>query len=414
MSIGPFLGLNNVLPPQSLAAYEKERKAGQQLRHAVNVDIDDRGQVRRRAGSVLVEGMVGAHSLFSDGARTLYVRDSALYEITDLATFAEAALTALSSDATMRYESINGNLYFSNGTDCGRLMSGEEYPEPWSLAVPAAPSVAVVGGMLAPGNYLLSLVFATAEGEEGGASQAIVVELPAGGGIEVTLPPAAPGSAFVHGYLSAADGGAMTLHSINAVGATSVVIGASVDGASLYTEHLAPQPAGHLVASHYARLLVAEGSKLTYSEPRTPGKYLPIKNFHRFPSRITNVAPCAGGVYVTTTKATYWLEGPDVAKATVRIVKPCGASEGSAFRLPDNTGVGWYSDVGAILADEAGGVKAIQEGKVATDTADYAVLMVREAGGGSSLLAVLSGNVTPSPLAHPGIAAEKADRLHGV
>ena len=162
MKFGPFLGLNNLRQVDDLAVYERGRPAGQFLRHALNVDLDNSGRISRRAGHGSPEAaLAGAHSLWSNGARTLYVQAAALYEITAFSPFASVLLTSLSADARMSYEDINGAVYFSNGSDSGRLPAGAEYPESWFLAVPAAPAVALIAGTLPAGTYLLSIVHAT-------------------------------------------------------------------------------------------------------------------------------------------------------------------------------------------------------------------------------------------------------------
>lgn len=414
MIFNSFLGVNNVLHAAALTVREKGQAVGQYLRHAFNIDLDDRGRAVRRDGRVLVASLTDAHSFWSGGGRSFYVLASELYEITDLSSYADTLLTTLSSNAPMSYEDINGDIFFSNGTDSGKLLAGDAYPVPWSLAVPAAPLTSVTTGTLPAGKYLLSLTFSTTLGEEGGAAPAQVIDLPSGGGISVTLPSAAPGSAFLNVYLSAAKGGVMTRHATVAVGASSVVISAVVDGPPLTTEFLQPQPAGVLLASHYSVLLVAIGTTLTYSEPRTPGRYLPSKGYILFPHDIRCVAPCPGGVYVATTKKTYWLEGTDISKAKMTVILPYGAPRGEVLTLPGETDVTWFSDMGAIVADGTGQPRAIQASNVATDTADTVQTMVREIDGRTTLLAVLSGNVTASPLRQAGIAAERAERLSGL
>lgn len=414
MKFGPFLGINNLLRADELTVYERGRPSGQYLRHAFNFDLDNAGRLSRRAGVSLAEAMAGAHSLWSDGIRTLYVRDSALYEITDFSPVVYVLLTALSADARMSYEGVNGDVYFSNGSDSGRLLSGAEYPEPWSLAVPAVPPVSLIAGTLNPGTYLLSIVHATAAGEEGGASPAQAVELLSVGGIRVTIPSSPAGADNVHIYLSAADGGVLTRHSVVAGGSGPADLTARHDGAALTQEHLEPQPAGHLVAEYHGRLLVATGSMLTYSQPRTPGKYLPTKGVIPFPHRVTNIVPCGGGVYVTTKNETWWLPGDDIADAPARRILPYGAAEGSRFKLPTGEQVGWYGDNGVIVAGTDGVADEMQSANVATDTADVAAVLVREVGGVSSLVVVLSGNVTTSPLVDADITEEVAGRLRGL
>lgn len=414
MKFGPFLGLDNLREANELAVFENGKPAGQYLRHAINVDLDNNGRVRRRRGFARAEAMADAHSLWSDGVRTLFCRDSGLYEITDFSPYAENLLTTLIADDAMSFGEFNGNVYFSNGTDSGRLMAGDPSPEPWSLPVPAAPVVSTSPGSLLAGAYLLAITFSNADGEEGGASPVQRLLLTVDSDIAVVVPSAPAGATHVNLYLSARDGEALTWHSTVSPGPGVATIDAPSAGNTLLQQHLAPQPAGQLVAIRYARLLVATGSLLTYSQPRTPGKYLPSKGFVQFADRITNIVPATGGVYLTTERWTYWLEGPDISTAAMRVLLPYGAAEGSRFRLPDETKVGWYGDAGVVLADGGGVAKAIQEDHLAADTAGSAAMLVQEGRGVTRLIAVLHGTVTGSDLAQPDIATERAGILHGL
>ena len=57
--LGPFLGINNRLPDFALHV----DKTGDYLRSAVNVDIDNKGNLHRRKVDTLLEAMADAHSL---------------------------------------------------------------------------------------------------------------------------------------------------------------------------------------------------------------------------------------------------------------------------------------------------------------------------------------------------------------
>lgn len=118
-----FLGINNRLPDSALHIRTRQIQ-GDYLKDAVNVDIDNAGRLLRRRTLSLVQAMAGAHSLHmtSDTAGVL-VRDSVLYAIT-LPTYTETLLKILASNAAMSYVEYNGDLYYSNGTDSGRITTG--------------------------------------------------------------------------------------------------------------------------------------------------------------------------------------------------------------------------------------------------------------------------------------------------
>lgn len=122
VKLGPFQdGANNLAPDFSLP----KNQYGQQIaaRRVVNAEVLNSGHVRRRSGFSLVQAFSGAHSLWSDGVRTLLVRDSALYRVTSFSPYAETLVKLLTSNARMSYVSIAGEVYCSNGTDAGRLSS---------------------------------------------------------------------------------------------------------------------------------------------------------------------------------------------------------------------------------------------------------------------------------------------------
>ena len=74
VAIGPFLGMNNRLPDTKLSTAD-----GAFLRNAVNVDLDNAGTLRRRAGAVRHLSGTACHSLWSDGEHLYHADQSDLY-----------------------------------------------------------------------------------------------------------------------------------------------------------------------------------------------------------------------------------------------------------------------------------------------------------------------------------------------
>lgn len=113
--LGQFSGLKNTVSPERLTGSEFER--------AINVDIDDVGQVRRRRGYALVS--TGEfHSIRTIAGKTYGVKDGTLGIIRDDYSFKPVYL--MGSDQIC-YTEVAGAVYFSSPTDSGIIDSSETY-----------------------------------------------------------------------------------------------------------------------------------------------------------------------------------------------------------------------------------------------------------------------------------------------
>lgn len=212
LPLGPFLGVNNKLPPFALHV----DKVGDFLSGGVNIDIDDDHRIRRRIGPTRLVEMSGAHSLFNG----YLVRDAVLYAVT-LPTYSETLFKVLTSDARLSWVKLGDDLYYSNGVDSGRITDGAYFP--LGLPTPTAPTAATVAGSLPVGTYQVAVSYRNATtGEEGGVSAKAYVEITTPAGIRVTLPAAATGATHVEVYLSDTNG-SVVKHAASAVTGTSYV-----------------------------------------------------------------------------------------------------------------------------------------------------------------------------------------------
>jgi hypothetical protein len=408
-TFGPFLGLNNRLPDTEL--YVKDK--GQYLRHAVNVDLDDAGQVLRRTGQATVAALSAPHSIWSNGERTHLVEGGFLKEVTGFSPVTIANVVALGANARMDYTSINGTVFFSNGTDYGCLAPGSSTALPWGMATPAQPVVTLIAGALDPGWYLIALTYSNADGLEGGACEYQQVQLASTGGFSLVLPAGAAGADFVNIYLSDAEDETPKWHSQVAVGTLTTNITTAAAGYALSEPFLRVQPAGEILDNFSGRLLSAAGRVLTYSEPYRPGLYLPVKGCITFPEDISNVVAATNGVYVVADQV-WWLSGPDIAEAEAIPKLPYGGVPHTRFAVPNTTEVGWFGARGIVIGSGEGEVKAIQEEALAVDTGTEGAVLVREIDGMRSLVACLSGTITTPGLSKSGVLTEDGERLRGL
>ena len=348
--LGPFLGVNNRLPDFSLSVKDR----GDYLRAADNVEITNSGSIVRRMAPVLLQAMSGAHSLCGN----FFVRDSALYKAT-FSPYSEMLVKILTSNDTMSYAAINGDTYYSNGTDSGRISAaGVVYP--WALPTPVAPSVAPSVGSLFKGTYQVAVSYTNnITAEEGGVSASTNHELAADGGLTVTLPAATVGATHINVYVSTVNGSIPMLQTTVATGMVSVTIQSLVSGRESIQRYDEPLPAGTRLFEFNGRLCSIKGSALYYGLPYRHGYYLPADGYIPFAESISVAVPNQGGLYVAADK-TYFLAGQDLgAVEAVRDVLPYGAVPGTEFSVPNRPIVGWFGEKGIVLADAQGAVEAV-------------------------------------------------------
>ena len=359
---GPFLGINNRLPDSALLVDAKTGECF--LRAAHNVDIDNARRLRRRNGRTLVQAMTGAHSWHETGATQGYlVRASALYSVDLTAGYSETLLKMLGSNAAMSYLEFNGDVYYSNGTDSGRISAGQVYP--WAMASPAQPELSAIAGTLHKGAYQVALTYVNSvTGEEGGAAGAASITLSGNNsGIRVKLPGASAGATHIGVYVSAANGKALYLHSTVAIGPATLDISASGTGRVLRSNFEEPMPAGTGLFMHMGRLCGKKGKLLYYGIPYRPGYYDPVSGYIPFEADVAVAIPCQNGVYVAAEK-TRWFPGDLGAPGVISDVLPYGAVPNTQFVINSNSKVGWFGAQGVVIADPLGQAAAVMEGNI--------------------------------------------------
>ncbi|HNC78539.1 MAG TPA: hypothetical protein PK782_14355 [Nitrospira sp.] len=355
IALGPFIGVNNRLPDFSL-----ETKDGAFVRSASNVEVDNAGRLRRRRGLTLIQAMTGAHSIFMVTATTGFlVRASALYSFDVSGSYAETLVKTLTSNARVYWETWNGDSYYSNGTDSGRVSAAGAW-FPWGMETPAVPAVTTIAGTLEPGNYQVALTYTnTTTGEEGGCAGSTLTELTAAGGLRVTLPGASPGATHINVYCSPTNGGVPLLQATVAIGtAYRDITGSVIVGRQCQTMYEEPLPAGTQVALANGRLCCASGSRVFVGEPFRPGYYLPSEGYIDFEAAVTNIVPAQGGTYIVADK-TRWFAGTDLMKPDmINDVLPYGGVAGTRYAFPNNSRVGWFGERGWVVADPGGQAEA--------------------------------------------------------
>lgn len=355
LPLGPFLGINTRLPDFALHVADK----GDFLRAADNVLIDNAGTIKLRPADRLVQSMAGAHSWHASTAVSGYlVRGGVMYSVDLQAGYSETLFKVLSNDSPVSWLILSGDIYWSNGTDSGRIRSGVNYP--LGLPTPDAPSVGATAGTLSPGWYQVALSYSnTMTGEEGGVSASTNVELAAGGGLSISIPSVSAGATTVNIYVSATNGGVLTHHA-SVTGSGNVIVSAPVvTGREANQRFEKPIPAGSGLFEANGRLCSIVGSRVYIGLPWRHGYYIPTEGYLDFPAAVSLGVSCQSGTFIAADK-TYFFPGDlgDV-QDQVRDALPYGAVPGTAFQYPDKSLVGWFGAQGIVLASPDGQVNTV-------------------------------------------------------
>ena len=357
---GPWLGVNNRLPDFAL----HQDKVGDFLRAADNVDIDNSGNLLRRKATSLVQAMTGAHSLYltSDTAGYL-VRDSVMYSI-GLPTYTETLYKVLTSNQPLSYLEFAGSIYYSNGTDSGRITAGTWFP--MALPTPTAPTTSTIAGSLPAGTYQVAVAYAnTTTGEEGGVSASTNPTLASTGGLHIPLPAATPGATHINVYISTTNGSIPMLHSTVAAGTATIDLTTLATGRESNQRYEAPLPAGTQLFLFNGCLCSVNGANVYEGSPFRPGYYLPSEGRVPFPDTVSNAVPAQNGIYIVADK-TYWIPGTRIttAEGAIQDVLPYGGVPNTSFVSPNKTKVGWFGDQGIVLAGINGEVEAVMSDNI--------------------------------------------------
>lgn len=302
VDIKAFSGLRNDVKP--------ERMEPGDLVAAVNVDIGNDGQLSRRAG---IESKLAAdaHSLWVAGDICLFVEASVLKRLHD--DYSTTVMRTLTTNDRVSYVSVNGRIYFSNGTDTG-IIEPNGQSRSWGLVPPPLPAMADTGGVLPPGTYQAVMTYIREDGQESGAGLAGLVDVVTGGILFTDIPvPDDPTVVAKAIYITPQNGDVFYLAATLVVSTTTHTYKGSALTLPLNTQYLQQAPAGEIVAYHYGVLYVVSGN-IVYPSTAYGYELFDLRDFIAFDSQVRIFAPVDDGIWVGTDKEVAWLSGVDPTK----------------------------------------------------------------------------------------------------
>jgi hypothetical protein len=337
------------------------------IRLAENVNIDDSGKQRRRAGRELRLALTGGHSMWSNGSTVLVVDNG------DLCSYSpdENTLTVLRAgvgDARLSYASVNQYVYYASATISGKvnLYTVEDTPR-WGVADPSGnPNVAVVSGSMPDGQYLVSVSFSDSSLEESGSSVPVVATITSTGSILLTDIPQGDADK-INIYCSERNGTQLYRQVQLPMGTTSYTITQLQRGRDLKTVNMEALPTGHIVRYYRGRLYTVIGNYVAVSQPLYYGLYNPAEDYlPQFSSDITMVEPVDDGLYISADRI-YFLQGTGPGDFSMTMVDVYPAIPGSSIQLDKSltvkgasqTSVYWFTEDGAVVGYNGGNVQRL-------------------------------------------------------
>jgi hypothetical protein len=162
------------------------------------------------------------------------------------------------------------------------------------------------------GRYGLAMAWVDTTGKEGALSATRFIDVPAGGGISLSFPPAPAGAQFARVYRTPSNGRILYRAADVPVALTTYLLGRGRVGNRAQYQFMRAMTPGAIVRLWKGRLITVNGSVLTLSEPLAYHLTDPRHNFFAFPREVAFVEGVEGGVYVGQTDETVlFLRGTD-------------------------------------------------------------------------------------------------------
>ena len=306
VDLGKFpLGQNNVAKETSLPEGA--------LREAINVDVDNSGNIRRREGYALLYSGIDIDSLykryFREAGELKYLNDD------------NTATVIVDVVGTVSYTEFNDLIYYTDGLNNGILDGFNAYP----LGIPTP---RLMGSEPTQGQIVTTYTYRDQiTGEESGAARALY-----------------------------------NATTYDKVGYDTVRYDTTGDDGRLYasgrilqTQFLDPIPAGQIIEYYKGKLYIAEGSTLWFSQPHYYGLTRISDDFFNFPSKITICIAVDSGIYVVADK-TYFITFSKTEEAQIKEVSQNKAVEGTGLLVPgsdlgyefEGEVAYWFSEVGPV------------------------------------------------------------------
>lgn len=358
------------------------------VRDLLNIEPHASGSLSLRPGMELVASVANTRGAVASGNSAVIVADRLLRF--DAAT---SMLTDLgvAPAGPMSGAELNGDVFLNIGVD-QKLVRGTSVVD-WAVPTPVM-NVTLATGASPAGLYRVAVTAVDSLGREGGCDP-MTVSVVEGQALVVAWD--APAGYTCRVYASATNGETLYLQTTGGENGSLTIQQPTDDGARLLTANLKTPPYGDLMVADGARLLIADGGVLWFTQPYAPHLTDRVSGFVQYPGRICVIAPVDGGVFVVTDTETYFITDLGTEKVSSSTVQPVGAVWGSAAKLPTGE-YAWMTKYGQATGKPDGSVDMPHTDVYAPSTADRAVAGVVDHAGTKRVVTTFSGPVKPNTL----------------
>jgi hypothetical protein len=289
-------------------------------RMILNADVRDDGMVIKRGGQRKVVSLSNCHSGWppagASGSVMLCVADGAdgpaLHRLDGLTA---VEIGPVWGPGPFAYEEVAGHVYLSNAVFHGVYEIATGSLRPWGLPVPPRPEIEAVDGDLPEGKYRLRYTLvdssrATAIGAHLGGAGPSVSFVWSGGTAGVKLLNRPPGTAC---WLTNPDGDSFFLARVE----PGDEIRRLPTVQALPTLAVEPPIPLYPLCFAFGRLWGGRGGALRYSDEFRP-EWFRRANTISFLEELTVIAAVNAGLFVSSAKSTWLLEGQDPARGRIR------------------------------------------------------------------------------------------------
>lgn len=279
-------------------------------RIVLNADAMDGAVLIKREGFAKVVSLSRPFSLWA-GTVMLCVADGlnypqSLYRI--MGEVAEELCEVPGPRVPLTYVEIYDKVYIGNPYFRAAYDLLHHRIVPWGLPLPPAPQVTISDGDLSPGVYFLRYTYAT-DNLLGGAGPMTKIRID-GTSQGIRLVDRPPNSLC---WMTQQDGGDFYLAHV----VDDEIIGPYPAMQKLPSWRVIPVPPIRHMAYAFGRIWIASGPRLYYSDPQTYDWFRDT-NYLVFPEELVMVAPVTTGLFVSSKKSTWYMEGVTPAKLAMQ------------------------------------------------------------------------------------------------
>ena len=294
--------------------FQAKAEGGVRAAAITNLDIDDHGWLTLRAGLTSRVATTDGLNVFS-GAGLLLVQDQGTIKSVNTGDWSTSnVVTGLNASARVHFHEFDNQVWWTNGTVNGRILS-DESAENWGIAIPPSPTLGTTAGDLPAGVYQVAATYLDGAGVESGAGKASSITLNGSQDITANLTPDSD-AVSVRFYATSADvkgeGGLFWVKTVAVGSLPTTIDDVRVSRYALRTQHMRGPVAGNGVFSYKGIIGTWVDNWIYVSSGLSPHLFRVGHDIFRFPDDVQAVSGTESGIFVATTGGLWFLGGETI------------------------------------------------------------------------------------------------------